>query len=74
ISCETGNPIENIKISVGNRNQYQYTDSEGKFAFYTVVSDHLSLSFQDTTRNISEQSLDTVVDATKDIYDLNICF
>jgi hypothetical protein len=43
----TGLPIEGIKVSIHESMQYQMTDQEGKFSFYTQKLAGLTLQFQD---------------------------
>lgn len=43
----TGMPIEGIKVSINENMQYQMTDQEGKFSFYTQQFGGLTLQFQD---------------------------
>jgi hypothetical protein len=46
-SKKTEKPIKGIKISVANFPQYQYTDDEGKFSFYTERTDSCKIKFED---------------------------
>jgi hypothetical protein len=43
----SGLPIKGIKVSVANNMQYELTDEEGKFSFYTEMLEGLTLQFQD---------------------------
>ena len=43
----SGLPIKGIKVSVADNMQYQITDEEGKFSFYTEMLEGLTLQFQD---------------------------
>ncbi len=40
-------PIEGIKVSVAENMQYQITDGNGNFSFYTESLEHLTLEFTD---------------------------
>jgi hypothetical protein len=46
-SKKTDIPIKGIKVSVANFPQYQYTDDEGKFSFYTESADSCKIKFED---------------------------
>jgi hypothetical protein len=46
-SKTSGLPIKGIKVSVANNMQYEMTDEEGKFSFYTEMIEGLTLQFQD---------------------------
>ena len=43
----SGLPIKGIKVSVADNIQYEITDEEGKFSFYTEMLEGLTLQFQD---------------------------
>lgn len=43
----SGLPIRGIKVSVADNMQYEVTDEEGKFSFYTEMLEGLTLQFQD---------------------------
>jgi putative lipoprotein (rSAM/lipoprotein system) len=43
----TGNPIKGIKVSVADKMQYEYTNEEGKFSFYTEIADSYKIKFED---------------------------
>ncbi|MEI6047895.1 MAG: hypothetical protein WCS03_03270 [Bacteroidota bacterium] len=47
-SKTTGNPIQGIKVSVADKIQYEYTNTEGKFSFYTETDDSYKIKFEDT--------------------------
>jgi hypothetical protein len=47
-SSATGDPVKGIKVSVPDKMQYQFTDAEGKFSFYTEIADSYSIKFEDT--------------------------
>lgn len=46
-SKSTGLPIKGIKVSVINSPQYTYTDTKGKFSFYTEKLDNTHIRFED---------------------------
>ena len=46
-SKTTGLPIKGIKISVKDNMQYEITDEEGKFAFYTEWQDSVTVQIED---------------------------
>jgi len=46
-SKTSGLPIKGIKVSVAENLQYELTDEEGKFSFYTEMLEGLILQFQD---------------------------
>ena len=43
----SGLPIQGIKVSVAENMQYEMTDEEGRFSFYTEMLEGLTLQFQD---------------------------
>jgi hypothetical protein len=47
ISKETGSPIKGIKVSVEENMQYDLTNDEGKFSFYTESGNSLKIKFED---------------------------
>ncbi|MFW5806012.1 MAG: carboxypeptidase-like regulatory domain-containing protein [Bacteroidales bacterium] len=63
IAEASGAPVEGIKVSVANNAQYQMTDEEGQFSFYTERIDGLTLQFQDvdSTQNGLFVDKDTVL-------------
>lgn len=70
-SNKSGIPIEGVKISVANQEQYEYTDEEGFFAFYTESANTLTLKFEDVdaVQNGSYADKDTVLsDAWENVY------
>jgi len=46
-SKTSGLPIKGIKVSVADNMQYEITNEEGKFSFYTEMLEGLTLQFQD---------------------------
>ena len=46
-SMTSGQPIKGIKVSVADNMQYEITNEEGKFSFYTEIPESLTLQFQD---------------------------
>ena len=64
VKSETsGLPIRGIKVSVADNMQYELTDIEGKFSFYTEMIEGLTLQFQDidSLRNGLYAEKDTVL-------------
>jgi putative lipoprotein (rSAM/lipoprotein system) len=47
----SGIPIKGIKVSVADNVQYGYTDSDGKFSFYTEMTDNVRILFEDIDLN-----------------------
>ncbi len=67
----SGLPINGIKVSVANNMQYEMTDEEGKFMFYTEKLEGLTLQFQDidSTQNGHYIDKDTVLtDMSENVY------
>ncbi len=62
-SEKSGLPIGGIKVTVYGINQYDYTDSTGRFSFYTEMSDKLTLMFEDadSSENGSFLRRDTIL-------------
>ena len=62
-SQSSGNPLAGIKVSVANNTQYEHTDDDGFFAFYTEPRDTLTLNFEDLddVQNGSYADKDTVL-------------
>ncbi|MBT3210028.1 MAG: hypothetical protein HN704_09935 [Bacteroidetes bacterium] len=46
-SKNSGLAIKGIKVSVAENMQYELTDKDGKFSFYTEMLESLTLQFQD---------------------------
>lgn len=46
-SKTSGLPIKGIKVSVADNMQYEITNEEGQFSFYTEMLEGLTLQFQD---------------------------
>ncbi len=70
-SKTSGLPIKGIKVSVADNVQYEVTDEEGKFSFYTEILEGLTLHFQDidSTQNGLYIDKDTVLtDLKENIY------
>jgi len=47
-SKTSGLPVKDIKVSPSRSTQYQRTDADGKFSFYTLTDGSLELLFEDT--------------------------
>jgi len=62
-SKTSGLPIKGIKVSVANNMQYEITNEDGKFSFYTEMIEGLTLQFQDIdpTQNGLYLDKDTVL-------------
>ena len=62
-SKTTGLPLKGIKVSVADNMQFELTDEEGKFSFYTGMLEELTLKFQviDSTQNRSYIDKDTIL-------------
>lgn len=56
-------PIQGIKVSVAGNLQYELTDNDGRFRFYTEMHDEIKVMFQDidSTLNGQYQNKDTVL-------------
>lgn len=46
-SKTSGLPIKGIKVSVADNMQYEMTDENGRFSFYTAMLDGLKIQFED---------------------------
>ncbi|MCK4920277.1 MAG: hypothetical protein KAS71_04475 [Bacteroidales bacterium] len=46
-SKTSGIPIKGIKVSVANNMQFEYTNNEGRFSFYTEIIDNMKILFED---------------------------
>jgi hypothetical protein len=70
-SKASGLPIKGIKVSVVENVQYEMTDQEGKFSFYTEMLERLTLQFQDvdSIQNGRYKDKDTILtDLNKTVY------
>jgi hypothetical protein len=70
----TGLTIPGVKVSVEETGQYQITGSTGKFSFFTLISDSLTIRFEDidSIQNGSFYARDTILTTTGDPVVLNI--
>jgi len=50
-SEKTDKPVKGIKVSVSDKMQYEYTNEEGKFSFYTETADTYKIIFEDIDSN-----------------------
>lgn len=59
----SGLPIKGIKVSVAGNIQYEITDENGNFSFYTEMLEDLTLKFQDvdSTQNGLFHDKDTLL-------------
>jgi putative lipoprotein (rSAM/lipoprotein system) len=73
-SKTSGLPIEGIKVSVPSNSQFELTDRDGKFSFYTEWRDVLAIQFEDvdSTQNGLYASKDTVLAKYNRVINLNI--
>jgi hypothetical protein len=46
-SLKTNKPVKGIKVSVTDKMQYQFTDDDGKFSFYTETALSYKIKFED---------------------------
>lgn len=70
-SKTSGLPIKGIKVSVTDNMQYEITDENGKFSFYTEMLQRLSFNFQDidSIQNGQFVDKDTVLtEITENVY------
>jgi len=67
-------PIQGIQVKDLNTNQYEYTDENGAFTFYTERIDTLKFMFEDidSTQNGRFSPKDTIVTNIKDTIELNV--
>jgi hypothetical protein len=70
----SGLPIKGIKVSIANNMQYEITDEEGKFSFYTGMIEGLTIQFQDidAIQNGLYYDKDTVLTKYGEIVSLDI--
>jgi len=47
ISLNTKMPIKGIRVSIENKFQYEFTDTDGKFSFYTETAKSYKIIFED---------------------------
>ncbi len=74
-SSETGHPIKGIRVMVDRTKQFQLTDENGQFSFYTSLFENEKIRFEDVdgTENASFFSKDTLVrDMGTDKLTLNV--
>ena len=73
-SKSSGVVIEGIKVSVADNQQFEMTDKDGKFSFYTEWRDVVSLQFEDvdSTMNGLYASKDTVLHHFAPVIELDI--
>lgn len=62
-SKTSGLPIKGIKVSIADNMQYDLTNDEGQFTFYTEMIDTMKIVFEDidSTQNGLYQNKDTVL-------------
>lgn len=73
-SSSTGAPIKGVQVSVSDKMQYEVTNDEGRFAFYTEKTDSLKLSFLHTDKDAHTHFVakDTVLNGLNEQIRLNI--
>jgi putative lipoprotein (rSAM/lipoprotein system) len=73
-SKTTGLPIKGIKVSVADKIQFQMTDENGQFSFYTESVPSLAIKFQDVDSAQNGQFIekDSVLTEISDNVFLNI--
>jgi len=73
-SKTSGLPIEGIKVSVADRPQFEMTDKDGKFSFYTEWFGNIKVQFEDvdSTLNGLYSNKDTVIEHFTHAVDLDI--
>ena len=67
----SGLPIKGIKVSVADNMQYELTDENGKFSFYTEMLEGLKLQFQDIGSNQNGLYVDkdtVLIDLSENVY------
>ena len=62
-SKTSGLPIKGIKVTVADNMQYEYTNDDGRFSFYTVMIENITLLFEDldSSENGSFHNQDTLL-------------
>ena len=68
-SLKTNIPVNGIKVSVADKMQFEYTNEDGKFSFYTETADSYKIKFEDTDSNqngifVGKDTLLTNIDKT----------
>lgn len=73
-SKTSGLPIEGVRISIADIRQFDYSNEEGEFSFYTGWIDHITIRFSDvdSTQNGSFVDRDTVLTNIRDNVYLDI--
>jgi len=74
MSKGTNLPIQGIKVSIVNADQYQFTGTDGKFLFYTLSLPSYQLNFDDVdgSQNGTFQTKDTIISKINAQVSLNI--
>jgi len=74
ISKQTNMPVKGIRVSVEDKLQYQFTDIDGKFSFYTETAKSYKIKFEDidTSENGNFFGKDTVLTSIDKRVYLNI--
>lgn len=73
-SKSTGEPIKGIRVSVENGIQYEVTDDQGRFSFYTERIEQMTVKFEDVdeSENGLFQNADSLLTNFSDNIVLNI--
>ncbi len=57
-SVTTGLPIQGVKVSVPDQLQYEFTNEEGFFSFYTILDVSIALKIQDVDSTLNGLFID----------------
>ncbi|MDR2814712.1 MAG: carboxypeptidase-like regulatory domain-containing protein [Prevotellaceae bacterium] len=73
-SRQTDEPIPNIKVSVENQPQYEFTDDNGRFSVYALRDSACKVRFEDvdSAQNGTFLPKDTIVEALSERIALNV--
>jgi putative lipoprotein (rSAM/lipoprotein system) len=73
-SRKTSSPVKGIRVSVDDKLQYEFTDTDGKFSLYTEAADSYKIKCEDIDagQNGSFYEKDTLLTATDKRVYLNI--
>ena len=73
-SSSDGKPITGIKVSVSHDYQYDVTNNEGHFSFYTSRESQFTLKFEDidASQNGTFVAMDTIIGNIRDTVSVNV--
>lgn len=72
-SRTSGQPVQNIRVGIEGDSQHQYTDSDGRFSFYTVKRNNIKLVFEDSEEQPGNfAKTDTLINGSSDTVCVNI--